>query len=176
MLVATLGYFISGWRHFTLTTALLGLPIALALFYLPESPRWLVTKRRYEQADAVMTQIIAGNGSRYKDAYRQTPPAQSLADEDDEPELNLDYNKAGGAAARAIWRRYLATEPPATCFCPPSVDGSSVASAIMSSPLLLPSELTSKSLSGFYSNNLSQFILFFILTGTIFTAVWQSVA
>ena len=101
MLVATLGYFISGWRHFTLTTALLGLPIALALFYLPESPRWLVTKRRYEQADAVMTQIIAGNGSRYKDAYRQTPPAQSLAEEDDEPELNLDYNKAGGGGSQS---------------------------------------------------------------------------
>ena len=99
MLVATLGYFITGWRHVTLTTALLGLPIALTMFYLPESPRWLVTKRRYEQADAVMTQIITGNGSRYKDAYRQTPPAQSLAEEDDEPEqLDLNYKTGGGSS------------------------------------------------------------------------------
>ena len=73
MLVAAMGYTVSGWRHLTLVTALLGIPIALTLFYLPESPRWLVTKARYEQADAVMTQIIQGNGGQYRYAVKEIP-------------------------------------------------------------------------------------------------------
>jgi len=111
MLVAAMGYTVSGWRHLTLVTALLGIPIALTLFYLPESPRWLVTKARYEQADAVMTQIIQGNGGQYRDSYRQTPPAQSLAEEDDDlPALDLSYKGTGGGGGggKDDSRRHLA--------------------------------------------------------------------
>ena len=87
VIVAFMGYVISGWRHFTLCTALLGIPLAIGLIFLPESPRWLVTKKKYEQADAIITKIVVGNGKKYKDAYRQSPPAQSLSDDVDE--LNL---------------------------------------------------------------------------------------
>ena len=46
--------------------ALSGVPFMALWYFMPESPRWLVTKARYEQADAVMTQIIQGNGGQYR--------------------------------------------------------------------------------------------------------------
>jgi len=101
-IVATLGYLISGWRHFTLATAFMGLPVAFVLFYLPESPRWLVSKGRYEQADAVLAKIVLGNGKAFKDSYRQTPPAQTLAEDEDEPEP-LDLNYGGQMKKHAVF-------------------------------------------------------------------------
>jgi MFS family permease len=46
-----------GWRACFLIGALLGLPILVSRIFIPESPRWLVTHGRAEEADAVVAEI-----------------------------------------------------------------------------------------------------------------------
>ncbi|MCE9651183.1 MAG: MFS transporter [Parvibaculum sp.] len=46
-----------GWRACFLIGAVLGLPILVSRFFIPESPRWLVTHGRAEEADAVVAEI-----------------------------------------------------------------------------------------------------------------------
>jgi len=49
-----------GWRFAFLIGAGLGLAIFLMRFWLPESPRWLVTHGRVEEAEAVLDHIESG--------------------------------------------------------------------------------------------------------------------
>jgi MFS family permease len=49
-----------GWRFAFLIGAGLGLTIFLLRFWLPESPRWLVTHGRAEEADAILNHIESG--------------------------------------------------------------------------------------------------------------------
>jgi MFS family permease len=49
-----------GWRFAFLIGAGLGLVIFLMRFWLPESPRWLVTHGRAEEADAILNHIESG--------------------------------------------------------------------------------------------------------------------
>jgi MFS family permease len=49
-----------GWRLAFLIGAGLGLVIFLMRFWLPESPRWLVTHGRVEEADAILNHIESG--------------------------------------------------------------------------------------------------------------------
>lgn len=46
-----------GWRACFLIGAILGLPILVTRIFIPESPRWLVTHGRAEEADAVIAEI-----------------------------------------------------------------------------------------------------------------------
>ncbi len=46
-----------GWRACFLIGAVLGLPILITRLFIPESPRWLVTHGRAEEADAVVAEI-----------------------------------------------------------------------------------------------------------------------
>jgi MFS family permease len=49
-----------GWRFAFLIGAGLGLVIFLMRFWLPESPRWLVTHGRVEEAEAILSHIESG--------------------------------------------------------------------------------------------------------------------
>src|SRR6516162_247537 len=49
-----------GWRLAFLIGALLGLVIFLMRFWLPESPRWLVTHGRVEEAEEILNHIESG--------------------------------------------------------------------------------------------------------------------
>src|SRR3989475_1633773 len=53
-----------GWRFAFLIGAVLGLVIFLMRLWLPESPRWLMTHGRVEEAEAVLTGIEAGFRAR----------------------------------------------------------------------------------------------------------------
>ena len=44
---------------------LVGAPLILYYFYLPESPRWLQSRGRTKEAVAVVKKIAAGNGKKF---------------------------------------------------------------------------------------------------------------
>ncbi len=51
------------WRHLTILTSLLGVPLLpLVMCYLPESPRWLLSKGRLREALVVLRTIADRNG------------------------------------------------------------------------------------------------------------------
>ena len=57
---AGIGSLVSGWRNFTLIAALVGVPVIFITLYLPESPRWLISRAKYEQANAILMKIVKG--------------------------------------------------------------------------------------------------------------------
>lgn len=67
LFVAGLAWFLlnsSGWRSLTLATVV---PVAgslfMAYFYLPESPRWLVSQKRIAEAESIIFDIASCNGT-----------------------------------------------------------------------------------------------------------------
>ena len=53
-------YEFRNWRSLQLFISLSGLPILLAYFLIPESPRWLYRKGKVDRANAVIKQIAEG--------------------------------------------------------------------------------------------------------------------
>ena len=53
-------YLIQHWRTLSVVTSVLGLIPLLIILFVPESPRWLVAKQKYEQADHVIHKIVIG--------------------------------------------------------------------------------------------------------------------
>ena len=53
-------YELRNWRSLQLFISLSGLPILLAYFFIPESPRWLYRKGKVDRANAVIKQIAEG--------------------------------------------------------------------------------------------------------------------
>lgn len=68
-------YFIPaiGWRGVAIMEAVPALVGILVLKFVPESPAWLETKGRYEEADAIMTKIEQGSE---KSLGKPLPPVQ----------------------------------------------------------------------------------------------------
>jgi putative MFS transporter len=63
-----------GWRSIFLLGGIPGLLIALLVARLPESPRWLISKGRMEQAEKVIRQIEASTERRISTIARSTCP------------------------------------------------------------------------------------------------------
>ncbi|XP_071788754.1 organic cation transporter protein-like [Asterias amurensis] len=64
VLLSLLAYLLREWRHLQLA---LSLPISIFLLYfifLPESPRWLISKKRYKEAKMVIDKIAEVNGTQ----------------------------------------------------------------------------------------------------------------
>lgn len=51
------------WRSLTVLQALPGVLVLSMIYWVPESPRWLVAKERYEEAEAMLARYH-GNGDR----------------------------------------------------------------------------------------------------------------
>ncbi|XP_013421093.1 organic cation transporter protein isoform X2 [Lingula anatina] len=55
------GYFIREWRTLLLSTSLPGLSIITAWWFLPESPRWLLSQGRYDEVVTIAKRIAKSN-------------------------------------------------------------------------------------------------------------------
>ncbi len=73
-----------GWKSLFLLGGLPGLVVAYLLYHLPESPRWLIAKGRYEEAE----RIIAGTeASAARKGYQPEPISEPVMAQ---PELRRD--------------------------------------------------------------------------------------
>ncbi|XP_071954784.1 organic cation transporter protein-like [Antedon mediterranea] len=62
MLLALLSYLIRSWRNLQLVSSV---PILLTFIifpFVPESPRWLITQKRYKEATDILKKMAKGNG------------------------------------------------------------------------------------------------------------------
>ena len=59
-------YYVRHWRRLTALSATLGLPLLGVVWYLPESPRWLLNQNRTEEGLRVLRRIAVGNGTNLK--------------------------------------------------------------------------------------------------------------
>jgi putative MFS transporter len=65
-----------GWRYLLATSAVAAVFVLWVRTRVPESPRWLMTQGREQEARAVLNQIAAANGSPRLDTPLAPPPAQ----------------------------------------------------------------------------------------------------
>ncbi|HVE06490.1 MAG TPA: MFS transporter [Paraburkholderia sp.] len=79
-----------GWQIMFWIGAIPGLVIALLVMRLPESPRWLISKGRFAEAEAVVVQMEASTPRRIAPSARTTAPRPQTS------------------ASRAGWRELLA--------------------------------------------------------------------
>lgn len=63
-LVLPIAYLTRNWRHTQLIISLLTVPLFALWWLLPESPRWLLNKRRYEEAGQVLKKICNSNKTK----------------------------------------------------------------------------------------------------------------
>ncbi|KAK7491565.1 hypothetical protein BaRGS_00017204 [Batillaria attramentaria] len=77
-LLATLfAYLLRDWRHFQAVVAAPCLPLLLGYIFVPESPRWLVSKGRLAEAQKIVDAMARANG---------TSPAPTLDTDPDPPD------------------------------------------------------------------------------------------
>lgn len=68
--LALLAYYVRDWQQLSVITALPGLIGIYYYWVVPESPRWLMTQGRIEEAERIMTSIAAYNNT--------LPPSQTI--------------------------------------------------------------------------------------------------
>ena len=60
MIFSAVAYFIQHWRVLAQVQSGIGVLLLPIMLFVPESPRWLVAKQKYEQADLVLHKIVLG--------------------------------------------------------------------------------------------------------------------
>ena len=60
MTFSIVAYFIQHWRVLAQVQSGIGVLLLPIMLFVPESPRWLVAKQKYEQADLVIHKIVIG--------------------------------------------------------------------------------------------------------------------
>ncbi|XP_061172657.1 organic cation transporter-like protein [Saccostrea echinata] len=61
MTLAIWGYFITNWRYLIISTSVAGVFMLFTWWFVPESPRWLLSKGRFHEAKAVLKKIAEYN-------------------------------------------------------------------------------------------------------------------
>merc|ERR1719184_630868 len=74
-MTAVFAYFLPHWRHLQLLFSVPLIVLAGAFWYLPESPRWLLTNGRVEEAEKIVRDIARVNGRVLPASFKLTPPA-----------------------------------------------------------------------------------------------------
>ena len=64
-----LAYYLRDWRHLLLATSLPGLAILVSLYFMPESPRWLLAVGRQEEAERVVRTAAKVNRIRLPEGW-----------------------------------------------------------------------------------------------------------
>jgi len=96
-----------GWRSIFLLGGIPGLLIALLVTLLPESPRWLISKGRMEQAETVIRQIEASTERRISAVPRETSPLPPATTSNLQPsrwsELLSSFYRGRTLIVAALW-------------------------------------------------------------------------
>ncbi|XP_064622968.1 organic cation transporter protein-like [Lineus longissimus] len=83
-IIIGLAYLLPQWRLLVVASGLFMFPVfALAIFFMPESSRWLIQKGRYEEASKVLTYVARLN--------KRAPPDMKLIMELGEEKVNNNY-------------------------------------------------------------------------------------
>ncbi|XP_038048377.1 organic cation transporter protein-like [Patiria miniata] len=64
VILSMLAYFIRDWRHLQLAISLPYVVAFLLVLVVPESPRWLISKGRFKEAEKIITKIAKVNGTK----------------------------------------------------------------------------------------------------------------
>ncbi|CAF3703981.1 unnamed protein product [Rotaria socialis] len=76
-ILVTFAYFIRTWRALIWSISIFTVPYIFFYFILPESPRWLVSKGRFDEAKTVLRQIATKNKRDFnEDAFQQMKDEQ----------------------------------------------------------------------------------------------------
>ncbi|CAF2089270.1 unnamed protein product [Rotaria magnacalcarata] len=76
-ILVTFAYFIRTWRTLIWSLSIFTVPYIFFYFILPESPRWLVSKGRFDDAETVLRQIATKNKRDFnEDAFKQMKDEQ----------------------------------------------------------------------------------------------------
>jgi putative MFS transporter len=77
--VGTLLVPILGWKSLFFIGGIPGLVIAYLLYRLPESPRWLIGRQRFDEAEAIIRQAEASAGKANLDYQKREPEPEAPA-------------------------------------------------------------------------------------------------
>jgi len=91
VLISLVAYYIKHWRELTLLISFLGIPFVFLHWYLPESPRWLVSHGKQGEALKVLEEIARGNGTKLSNKVRLE--AENVLEKTEDPK---DADKVSG--------------------------------------------------------------------------------
>ncbi|KAK3595201.1 hypothetical protein CHS0354_021517 [Potamilus streckersoni] len=61
-LLCGIAFFIRHWRHLKMAISFPFVPLLVVWWFIPESPRWLMSKGRYDEAKVILKQMATFNG------------------------------------------------------------------------------------------------------------------
>ena len=79
---AALAYLIRDWRYFSIASSLPFAVFFFAFWFLPESPRWLLSVGRLAEAEKIIRKIARTNGAALPDNYMEMLKMQSAKKEE----------------------------------------------------------------------------------------------
>ncbi|KXH66755.1 hypothetical protein CSAL01_06146 [Colletotrichum salicis] len=93
------------WRSLTILQAFPGILVLSLIYWIPESPRWLVAKERYEDAENMLS-TYHGNGSKTNATvvfeFREMKQTLALEFQDKKSSSYLDFTRTAGNRYRII--------------------------------------------------------------------------